>query len=187
MIATIGQIVTILDLTTDAEIDKARMLLPIVQSDVIDYTNNLFTENDRYVSGDGIAFVSSGRQITDEDEGFIDASFYAGMDIYVDGSLNNDGIYEVANVAAGTLTLASDFNLIDEDAGEGVIIWKVKFPQALTLIAAQMIKALMSGDRLAGIKAKSLGDYSETFEIGGNSYPVGIEKALNKYRRIAWE
>ena len=187
MIASLKDIIDILDLTTDAETEKARLLLPLVQNDVVDFTTNHFVENDRYVSGDGIAFVSASRTITDEDSGFVDNSFYAGMDVLVDGSLNNDGIYEVASVVAGTLTISGDFSLIDEAAGEGVVIWKVKFPKELTLTVAQMIKALMSGERLAGVKSKSLGDYSETVEIGGNSYPAGVEKALLKYRRISWE
>lgn len=187
MIADGNKILEILQLSDGSKDEIVSLLLPIVQDDVIQYTGNDFVENDRYVSGDGISFTKLTRTIADEDSGFVDNSFYAGMDVYVDGSLNNDGYYELESVLAGSVVIRNYHSLVDEDAGEGIVIWKVKFPLALTTVVAKMIKHHLNSEKYDGLQSYKLGDYSETYaDIGSNSYPASIANALNQYRSIVF-
>jgi len=65
-----------------------------------------------------IAFVSgSPATITDSGSGFITAGFLSGQFIKVTGSAQNNGTYQLAAVAAGTLTLVSGQTLTSESAG----------------------------------------------------------------------
>ena len=68
-----------------------------------------------------IAFVDSGPDtITDSANGFGD--FEVGEHILVSGSTSNDGVYVIATVAAGTLTLQTADELTAEALGESVTI-----------------------------------------------------------------
>lgn len=73
-----------------------------------------------------IAFVNNpGTQndtITDSASGFLSAGFYGGQIITITGSASNDGTYQIANVVAGTITLSSSDNLVNEAAGAAVTI-----------------------------------------------------------------
>ena len=76
-----------------------------------------------HITGTGIAFVDSDPDtITDTGSGFVTAGFEAGMTIIVEGTSNNDGIYLVDTVAAGTLTLTTAMSLTVEAAGSSFTI-----------------------------------------------------------------
>lgn len=167
--------------TYDTLIDE---LIPIFQNWIVEYLHNYFLTN-IYLSGATIAFVDNGEDpdtITDSDEGFVDAGFVDSIDIYVSGSADNDGIYAVDTVAAGTLTLASGEELIDEDAGEGVTITRVKFPKAMWMAVALCIKFDMS-KRDPSLKSWHLADYGETYE-GMGDYPPGLLKRFTLWKRF---
>lgn len=70
-----------------------------------------------------IAFVaSSPATITDSNSGFAAAGFTAGQKISVTGSDDNTGIWTIATVVAGTITLESDEVLVAEIAGPRISI-----------------------------------------------------------------
>lgn len=76
-------------------------------------------------TGTGIALVSdagSGATITDADSGFVTAGFKAGDTLIIEGSTADDGQYIIETVAAGTLTLASGFDLTGELAGASITL-----------------------------------------------------------------
>ncbi len=67
-----------------------------------------------------IAFVHSDSvadTITHSGDGLIDAGFLANMKVIVSGTTENDGIYTIASVAIGALTLISADTLTNESAG----------------------------------------------------------------------
>jgi hypothetical protein len=80
-----------------------------------------------YLAGTTIAFVEGGASndtITDSGNGFVTAGFTAGDEIIITGSASNNGTYTILTVTAGTITLSSDDDLVDEVAGASVVIKK---------------------------------------------------------------
>lgn len=76
-------------------------------------------------TGTGIALVSdagSGATITDTDSEFVTKGFKAGDTLIIEGSAADDGQYLIESVAAGTLTLASGFDLTGETAGASITL-----------------------------------------------------------------
>jgi hypothetical protein len=71
----------------------------------------------KHLTASTIAFVATGNQITDSASGFVTAGFAAGQTLIVEGTTNNDGQYLIEAVAAGAITIASAFTIIDETAG----------------------------------------------------------------------
>lgn len=91
---------------------------------VASVTANTITKKG-YLAGATIAFVEGGASadsITDSANGFVTAGFEAGQEIVVTGSASNNGVYTIATVAAGTLTLVSEDDLTAEGVGASVII-----------------------------------------------------------------
>jgi hypothetical protein len=70
-----------------------------------------------HLTADTIAFVASSGTITDSASGFVTAGFAAGQSLIVEGTSNNDGIFTIASVVAGTITLSASDTLVDESAG----------------------------------------------------------------------
>ena len=189
--AQIKELLQITNTTYDAVITE---LIPIVQKQVIDYCNSRFWQNRVRYTASTFSFTArsggSMAYISDSDSGFTDSDvhFYSGMDIYVDGSYNNDGHYQVDTVAAGTLTLSQYDNLVAEDTGEGVTIYKVDFPAGLALPFAQMINYNLQKSISTGVKSERIGEYSVTYaDAGGTMYPANIVNQLKPYRRLKWQ
>ena len=181
-IITTAKVKTLLQIsvsTYDTLIDE---LIPIFQNWIVEYLNNRF-HTSIYITASTLAFVDSGPDtITDSDEGFEDAEFTDAIDIDVSGSEDNDGIYAVDTVVAGTLTLASGEELIAEDAGEGVTITRVRFPKGLWMPTAQCIKFDMA-KRDPSLKSKSLADHSESYS-GMGDYPPGLLARFNQWKKF---
>jgi hypothetical protein len=77
----------------------------------------IFTE---HYTADTIAFVDgdpAADTITDSANGFVTAGFAAGQVLIVEGTVNNDGIYIIDSVAAGTITLTAAGALAAEGSG----------------------------------------------------------------------
>lgn len=84
-----------------------------------------------------IAFVkgsgSTKDTITDSSSGFVTDGFLAGMQITVDDSTSNDGIYTLYSVATGTLTLTSIGQLTSEAGVTGMTIKADQIPYLVAL------------------------------------------------------
>lgn len=88
----------------------------IVQvGDIMTYTNNTIAFDDNVPAAD---------TITDSASNFLNYGFHVG-EITVSGSVLNNATYNVVNVTAGTLTLASDDGLLPEVAGATVTISQI--------------------------------------------------------------
>jgi len=119
-------------------------LIPLAKRKIVRYCNNAFLDANIYIEAETIACVSgTPATITDSDSGFVDAGFVSGHDILVYGTDDNDGQYNAATVAAGTLTLLTGESLTSEDAGNEVLITRIKWPDELKLPASQLLAFLI--------------------------------------------
>lgn len=94
-------------------------------ADIIAGTINVVLSNTprAQIHGVGIAFVdASPATITDTGSGFINAGFEPGDRITISGSTSNDGIYIIAGLISGTLTLVAGDSLTNEGASALVSI-----------------------------------------------------------------
>lgn len=77
----------------------------------------------KHYTASTIAFADSNPDtITDSGSGFVTAGFEAGQTLIVEGSNDNDGIYLIDSVVAGTITLQSSDSLTAETAGASVTL-----------------------------------------------------------------
>ena len=183
-IITTAKVKTLLQITGSAKDTLIDTLIPIVQNWVVDYLHNDFLVTDIQIAASTIAFVDSDPDtITDSDSGFITAEFpTANIDIHVDGSVRNFGIYQADTVSAGTMTLASGEELIAEAAGESaIVITLVKFPTGIQSVVADMISWKMDKKRL--VQSWGLADYREV-KTGAGGYPVETLAELTPWRML---
>jgi len=76
-----------------------------------------------HITGTGIALVSgSPDTITDTGSGFVTAGFEAGQTLCIEGSAADDGLYTIASVAAGTITLSAAASMTGEAAGSSITL-----------------------------------------------------------------
>jgi hypothetical protein len=193
MIATRTEIKNILGITAATYDSAIDTLIPYVQDDIVEHLHNLFPDkNTRYNSGNFIMVNNSTSpdQITDTtNQRFSIEGFAAGMDIAVEGTYRNRGIYAIDVATSETLTLSSEDSLLtekstDEYGGNNIRITRCDWPKGLKLYVAQIIWENISRALNKGIKSKSLGPSSityESIEMGG--YSSHIIKGLAKYRK----
>lgn len=184
MIATVSEVKALLQITTTAKDDVITALLPTIDRFILDWTKNQFKQIKVRMESSFISF-SELVTISDSDALFIECKFTPGTQIVVEGSLYNDGVYEISSLTAGSLTLATGSGLIDEAAGECITITMVNYPKSLKLDIAQMVAYAMNKAGKEGIQSESLGDYSVTF-MDATSYPLSILNRLKPYRKIGW-
>ena len=180
---------------SDALINK---LIPDVQSFIISKTNNFFEVGDNYnpnldyqfptppISGpydpykvvlmsNTISFNASAKTILDSDSNFVNAGFKANMDIRVQYSVGNDGIFGISTVAAGVITLDSSSVIFDEDNSTYVRLAWVKFPQDLEDVAADLIRIGLT---------RNDSEEAESERVGNTNFKyVAGQKALDKIIR----
>lgn len=160
-------------------------LIPSVQSQIIEYCNYDFATPKGQVIADTIAFAATGREITDSESGFVTGKLGKAGYVSVSGSVDNDGVYKVDTVAAGTITLDSGETLVDESAGESVTIKKVEFPADVQKLCADMIGHGMNKAAQDGITSEKLGDYAVTYANSyASAFPGTFMNRLNQYRRL---
>jgi hypothetical protein len=190
-ITTRTEMKTLLDISDATYDDLIDAYIPIVQLDILEYCGgDKFKDTNKQREDITIAFVEGGvaaDTITDSDSEFVSgAEFEDDMDILIEGSLSNDGAYTIDTVAAGTLTLTTDDDLIDEDAGEEVTITRLKWPKGILKYVAQMIWHSCVNIKSSSVKSERIGDYSVTYNNALTSlgWPPEVTNGLNKWRVV---
>ena len=169
-------------------------LVPVVRDFVIyDILQNKFKNPYVYLQASTISFATSTKKISDSESGFLDADFHAYDNIIVEGSLRNDGIYEVITAAAASLTLdftndiidfeSTENALTDEDAGESVRVTKIDYPRGLKIPVSQLFSYLLNKDALKGISSEGTGSYSVSYL---NDLPKALLGEFAKYKKLSW-
>jgi len=164
-------------------------LIPFVQDDVVEYLNNCF--EDKNTSYESCRFEfnnTSPPTIDDPDEQFILQGFESTMDIAIQGTYRNKGIYTIDTLSAGTLTLISSNTLLDESStdeyGRNCIrISRVNWPDGIKLLTSQIIWENISRGKTKDVKSKSLGPSAITYHsISSGGYSESIMNGLKKYK-----
>lgn len=171
----------------DSYIDN---LIPKVQADIIEYLDNNFPDkNTTYLSG-SLQFYSSGA-ITDSDNArFEIEGFTTGMDIAVEGTYRNRGIYNINTLTTDKITLSANDTILDEcssdEYGSGAIrLTRVVWPIGLKNLIAQIIWFNIKDVKNRDIKSKRLGPASITYmDLGSGGYPDNIYKGLARYKYL---
>lgn len=186
---TLDEVKGILQLTEDQTYDETiETLIPFVTDQVVySICQNTFKNLKVYTYDSTISFDADNDKILDSNNNFIENDFISGIDIIVEGSLHNDGLYEVSEVAAGELTISFEHTykngLTTEAAGESILITKVEYPSALKVPTAMLINYLINKDNLRGIKSESVISYSVTYL---NDLPNNIKAPFNNFRKLSY-
>ena len=178
---TLAEVKTLLSLTSTDSVRDALIttLIPLVQNRIVNYCNNSFILPDVQLEADTIAFTNTAPAlITDSDSGFVTALFTNLCDVKVQGSASNDGIYNVATVAAGTLTLTTGEVLITEAASLVITLTRVRWPKELKLDAAQLVNYYLTTQGKMVVSESLPGGYSVTFKDD-----KGVMSMFNRYRK----
>lgn len=189
-VITLEEIKNIMNITNNTYDGQIQYLIPFVQDDIIDYCNNLFRDKDTSYEAFTIEFNDlDPPTITDTQGLFLQYGFLDGMDIAVEGSYRNNGVFTISSASSATLTLNVSEELIDEGTtdyygGNYIRISRVHWPRALKLIAAKMIWFHISKSKSFDIKSKSLGPSSVTYAENEGGYPKQIMNSLKKYRQV---
>ncbi len=112
-------------LSNEADPDCQPKVLSIIP-DAVGYgmtSRMAFADLSTYGPASGIAFFDTNPDtITDAANDFVTAGLVIGDTVKVTGSTNNDGLYIIDTVTAGTLTLRTMDTLVNESAGAAVTI-----------------------------------------------------------------
>ena len=188
MIITLDEVKSLLQITNTSKDSFIASMIPVVQDFVFTYTNNYFEilTDTVYRDSNSISFVNgSPSKINDLQNKFISAGFVPGIHTRVQGSKFNDGVYKVAAVEAGSLTLSAEEELTNESVDSEVVtlITVVKFPKGIKLPVAKLIGFHLDPKNAKGVQSESLGDHSISFQSGGN-YPQSLLNDLRPYMRM---
>ena len=188
-IITVQEVKYLLNYTNDTYDTQIRTWIPFVRDRAVALCNNKFTnvECRTYNATDLVFASATNPTITTTDEGFTEDNFKATMDVYVTGSLLNDGFYTISGVTSTVMTMTYPDAFTDETVStESVIVTltQVKFPDGLKPTIANMIRYDIQ-DRMtrSGVKSERIGNYAVTYESGqtGVDYPGDIVAGLDIY------
>lgn len=110
-----------------------------------------------------LSFVKSGPKIVDSNSNFLNAGFSAGMDVRVQYSIKNNGIFEISTVTANELTLQSDSVIFDESISNYIRLAWVQFPEDLELVAIELLKIGYNKDLSEEVKSERVGNTNFTY------------------------
>ena len=192
---TTAEVKSILGITDSTYDTQIAFFIPYVERDLIDYLNNQFMDGYVYrESGSDFAFVRGDSDttdyISDTSAEFLVKGFLSGMDITVNNSGANDGLFHIDSASTGKLKLTEYGILIDQDQDDTsddnyigtVLISRIKWPDAIKLPATKMVWSLIDDAKVNDAISERLDDYSITY-AGSNAYPTKIINMLAKWRR----
>lgn len=171
--------------------------IPIIEEDICEYLNNYFEDRAIFVQhASGLAFVrgntatatTQADYVTDDNEDFSTAGFSAGMDIAIAGG-SNAGIYTIASVTTGTLTITDTGEFVDQDQDNyynypgPIRIARVIWPSWLKPVAAKMIWYQIDKAKPDGAISERVDDYSVTY-VNGRAYPAQLLDQLQKAKYV---
>lgn len=171
----------------DTQIDD---LIPQVKNDLVEYLHNTFIDKQTQYVGSHFQIVhtSTANQIRDTEQKFLIEGFQTGMDIYLDGSERNKGIYTVSSASSEYLKISTNSTLFEENStdeygGKIISISRMRYPTGLKRTVAKIIWASMDRSKSDNIKSKSIGPLSLTYNsLNDGGYDEAIYNELKKYK-----
>lgn len=163
---TIKSILGIAEPTYDAQI---ALLVPQALQTISDYCNNRFLDASTYYTCDNMVLYKGSSdsylEVSSADSLLEDPSlFQVGMDIYINGTVLNNGFYEIKSITETTLTVNGASLFRDESVVDRpVFIHRVKYPTGLVIPFAHYIKYLLTNQGILKKSETLPGGYSATF------------------------
>lgn len=163
-------------------------LIPQIQDDLMEYLNYPFLDKQTKYDSGSLKFLSSGPYITDSNQRLSSEGFTTDMDIYVDRTRRNWGIYSITSLTDSVITLSSNDSIIAEQSSKeyGAVsprLTRIKWPTSIKPLVAQIIWFNIDRAKNSNVKSKSLGPSSVTYaNLNSGAYPDHIYRGLKKYR-----
>ena len=182
-IVTATQVTQYSDISASAATIASSGLIPMIQAKINAICNNYFT-TDIYTQG---ACTFSGTTITCIGANLAGCGFAEGDEVYIYNSYRNDSYKTIGAVSGSAMTVGEA--VVSELSGASIMISLVQWPLLAQQAAAQMIKYDYDDrpNRTAGIKAHSLGPFSESFgtnEVDAQwGYPTELMDMLRPFMR----
>ncbi len=171
-----------------------QLWLPYMPGRVCAICNNYFLSDQAYVSGGDYTFSATTSIRTAEDSFTEDGNFAVGDDIYVKGTLRNDGFYILSEVSAVLAKINTNAEYaeqavvaenVDTEDLRDVYISFVKFPRELKPIVVNMIRYdIFERQYKKGIQSEKVGNYSVSYFRAaglGYNYPDDIIGGLDMF------
>ena len=156
---------------------------------LIDYCknelHNLFLDDYIYCNSTDFVFTASGKTVYAEGtELFTDNPFQVSDYVYIDGSANNNGMFQLSAVTADTLTFSSDDTIVTEDSDLDITISKMNIPGIFKLVFAQLVwENVTRIKNINNVKSESLGPHSRVYGNNMNAYSDTILNKLAGYNQ----
>jgi hypothetical protein len=182
-ICTQAEVKELLQITATTWDTMITNLLPVIAKQITAYCKNTFVSDKVKLTSLDLVFAATAKTITGDTslDNFTTGYFYADDVILIEGSIRNDGVYELQTVLNNVLTLKSTDTIKDEAVSDFIVsIQRIDYPGDLKLAFADIVKSFIDVNR--GVQHFSLADYSVTyFNSNISDFAKGI---LNNYRRI---
>ena len=189
-IITTNEVKTLLQITATATDSLIDTLIPVVTSDVHEYTNNYFQNYKTKIESGTFVFDASLKTLTSEFNFADDYGYATGQDVIISGSLKNNGIHTISSVSDNVITFVatSISTIADEDSNARTTIVKMEYPEALKLVVARMINYYLQENK-DNVKSESISRYSVTYANDSmvNGYPKSIISGLNRWKRVTFK
>ena len=185
MITTLAEVKKILNISDNSQDDQISALIPMVENDIVAYTNTQFTNSNITFSGSFVPTAAAGPVYTLVCAlgGISAIPFAIGDQIKLFGTVRNDGRFSIKLLSDTVVTVNEP--LVGEDAVTASITL-IQYPVGLNLYAIRMISYLLKHGDDAGIQSESIKSYSYSRAASGSDagYPAEILKGLDRYRLV---
>ena len=141
--------------------------------EVMEEVNNYYAYENEF---DSYEFDSTGKTIT----GTFENTYLVGQYVRVFGSILNDDVYKIAEVASGILTVEED--LVNEVVADSVI-YVISLAPPKTLI--RLVSDISSYVTKDGVASETIDNYSISFSNDG-SWIGAFSRRLSKHKKIRW-
>ncbi len=196
---TTAEVKTILKLS-DTDYDTTiAALIPLVERDLCEYLNNWFI--DRHTQFDTASFrfyqrtTTTGAtrsKLTDSvNKQFLQYGFTDTMDVAIDGSWRNHGIYSISSVADSVIKFTTgSYNFTKEYStdfytGSAIRINRVRWPESLKVHIAHIIWYNIERRLSFGLNGRTIGTNNISYEsLSGGQYPPSIMFGLRRWKNI---
>lgn len=106
-------------------------------------------------------------------------TYLAGMYIIIEGSILNDGLYEVESVTNSKITTVEK-DLKPEDTSEQFVLFGSNPPSSFV----SLVTEISNHNESIGVSSESIDDYSVSYGNGGGEWEVAFKNKLQAYRRV---
>ena len=183
MICSFSELKTLLNISTTKSDNYISFLMPIVQSDLLNYLNNSFNpEYTIYTTSENLGIGTTGIDVFS-----FEYDIYKLDKIYIGGSSQNwtegttadyyingdDYSITIRKSITSTETITADY-------------YRPVYPQGLMVVYADMIDYRLNTDNRSPFKSETIGHYTYTKDEIVNGYPKSIINPAKKWRKVGW-